>query len=60
MKAVRIHSFGGPDVLKYEDIPMLQRFEDIVHDIEVVLLLPVNWSGGPVPRTGIEKLPFDG
>ena len=21
MKAVRIHQFGGPEVLKYEDIP---------------------------------------
>ena len=21
MKAIRIHEFGGPDVLKYEDIP---------------------------------------
>ncbi len=21
MKAIRIHSFGGPEVLKYEDVP---------------------------------------
>ena len=24
MKAIRIHEFGGPEVMKYEDVPMPQ------------------------------------
>ena len=30
MKAVRIHSFGGIDVLKYEDVPIPEPKEDEV------------------------------
>src|SRR3954452_22358990 len=30
MKAVRIHEFGGPEVLRYEDIPDPQPYKDMV------------------------------
>jgi len=38
MKAVRIHSFGGPEVLQVEDVevPTSQRFEDLVSGVDVV------------------------
>ena len=30
MKAVRIHEFGGPEVLKFEDVPQPQLRKDQV------------------------------
>jgi NADPH:quinone reductase-like Zn-dependent oxidoreductase len=30
MKAIRFHQFGGPEVLKYEDVPEPQLREDQV------------------------------
>ena len=36
MKAIRIHEFGGPQVLKYEDIPdpVLRRDHVLIRDPE--------------------------
>lgn len=58
MKAIRIHEFGGPDVLKYEDIPVPQPGPN---EIQVRVIAagvnPVDWkirSGGiklPLPMT---------
>jgi hypothetical protein len=53
MKAVRIHEFGGPDVLKFEDIPAPNPSEGETR-IRVVAadlaLNPSNPESMPLPR----------
>ena len=55
MKAIRIHEFGGPDVLKYEDIPEPQPGPN---EIQVRVIAagvnPVDWK----IRRGGMKLPL--
>jgi hypothetical protein len=54
MKAVRIHEFGGPDVLKFEDIPAPNPSEGETR-IRVVAadlaLNPSNPESMPLPST---------
>ena len=54
MKAVRLHSFGGPDVLRYEDAPMptLQPGEVLVR-VAAVGINPPDWY----IRIGLTNLP---
>src|SRR5271157_5665825 len=55
MKAIRIHEFGGPDVLKYEDVPEPQPGPN---EIQVRVIAtgvnPVDWK----IRRGGMKLPL--
>ncbi len=55
MKAIRIHEFGGPDVLKYEDIPEPRPGQGEIR-IRVVAagVNPVDWK----MREGVRKIPL--
>jgi NADPH:quinone reductase-like Zn-dependent oxidoreductase len=55
MKAVRIHEFGGPEVLKYEDIPVPKPDQGEIR-IKVIAagVNPVDWK----IRRGFIKLPL--
>jgi NADPH:quinone reductase-like Zn-dependent oxidoreductase len=55
MKAVRIHEFGGPEVLKYEDVPMPQPGQGEIR-VKVIAagVNPVDWK----IRKGFIKLPL--
>lgn len=55
MKAVRIHEFGGPEVLKYEDIPEPQPGQGEIR-IKVIAagVNPVDWK----MREGWMKIPL--
>ena len=45
MKAVRIHSFGGPDVLRYEDAPTPQPKENqVLVRVHSAGVNPVDWK----------------
>lgn len=45
MKAVRIHSFGGPDVLTYEDAPRPVLYdEDVLIRVHAAGVNPVDWK----------------
>jgi NADPH:quinone reductase-like Zn-dependent oxidoreductase len=54
MKAIRLHEFGGPDVLRYEDapVPVLQAGEVLVH-VHAVGINPPDWY----LREGYKMLP---
>lgn len=55
MKAVRIHEFGGPEVLKYEDIPEPQPSHgDIRIRVIAAGVNPMDWKA----RQGAIKLPL--
>lgn len=55
MKAVRIHSFGGPDVLEIEDVPMPQpRAGEIRIQVIAAGVNPVDWK----IRHGVVNLPL--
>jgi NADPH:quinone reductase-like Zn-dependent oxidoreductase len=55
MKAIRIHEFGGPDVLKYEDVPVPQPGPGEIR-IKVIAagVNPVDWK----IRKGLMKIPL--
>lgn len=45
MKAVRIHAYGGLDVLHYEDVPMPKlRPDDILIRVRAAAINPVDWK----------------
>ncbi|MCL7489313.1 MAG: NADP-dependent oxidoreductase [Desulfobulbaceae bacterium] len=45
MKAVRIHSHGGPEVLKYEDVPMPNlNDDDVLVKVLAAGVNPVDWK----------------
>src|SRR5205809_3370110 len=45
MKAVRIHQYGGPEVLKYEEAPRPNpRPDDILIRVHAAGVNPVNWK----------------
>jgi len=58
MKAVRIHSFGGPEVLHYEDVPVPEpRPKELLIRIHAAGVNPVDWKiregrfgQGPLPQ----------
>lgn len=61
MKAVRIHSYGGPEVLVYEDAPRPQAGEDeVLVRVHAAGVNPVDWKvreGSGKDRLG-HKLPL--
>jgi alanyl-tRNA synthetase len=45
MKAVRIHQYGGPEVLKYEDAPRPEpREDDVLVRVHAAGVNPVDWK----------------
>src|SRR5437867_9525901 len=58
MKAVRIHSFGGPDVLQFEDVPVPEAgTNEMLVRVHAAGVNPVDWKiregllgQGPLPQ----------
>src|SRR2546428_12475515 len=58
MKAVRIHSFGGPDVLRFEDVPAPKPgTNEMLVRVHAAGVNPVDWKiregllgQGPLPQ----------
>lgn len=45
MKAVRIHAYGGPEVLHHEDVPLPQlQPDDILIQVRAAAVNPVDWK----------------
>ena len=45
MKAVQIHAYGGPEVLKYEDVPQPQpKANQILVRVHAAGVNPVDWK----------------
>ena len=60
MKAVRIHSFGGPDVLSVEDVPMPRHQDDeVLIQVHAASVNPVDYKirQGGYPAVTQDKLP---
>ena len=60
MKAARIHDFGGPEVLKIEDVPVPQpRDDEVLVRISAASINPVDYKTreGKYPLVSREKLP---
>ena len=59
MKAVRIHSFGGPEVLRFEDVPVPEPgTNEMLLRVHAAGVNPVDWKiregllgQGPLPQT---------
>ena len=45
MKAVQIHAFGGPEVLRYEDVPRPEpKANEILVRVQAAGVNPVDWK----------------
>jgi NADPH:quinone reductase-like Zn-dependent oxidoreductase len=45
MKAIRIHAYGGPEVLKYEDVPRpVPNDDDVLIKVMAAGVNPVDWK----------------
>lgn len=61
MKAVRIHSFGGPEVLVYEDVRRPEpRADELLVRVHAASVNPVDWKirEGKVPWISEDMLPI--
>jgi NADPH:quinone reductase-like Zn-dependent oxidoreductase len=61
MKAIRIHRFGGPEVLKLEDVPApLPGDAEAVVEVRAASINPVDYMirSGQFPPIGADKLPI--
>lgn len=61
MKAVRIHQFGGPEVLKLEDAPVPEPADDeVLIRVRAASVNPVDYKirGGGYPPVKEDKLPM--
>lgn len=60
MKAVRIHDFGGPEVVRFETLTVPQPMDDeLLLRVEAVSVNPVDYKTreGKYPRVGRDDLP---
>lgn len=56
MKAIRIHAWGGPEVLKYEDAPdPVLGDDDVLVRVHAAGVNPVDWK----VRQGLTKIPYE-
>ena len=66
MKAVRIHSFGGPEVLRLEDVPTPEpRDDELLVRVDAAGINPVDWKIregrlGQIPLPAIMGSDFSG
>ena len=61
MKAVRIHEFGGPEVLKLEETPIPEPADDeVLVRVQGASVNPVDYKirGGGYPRVKADQLPM--
>lgn len=59
MKAVRIHSYGGPDVLVYEDAPIPEPgTEEVRISVHAAGVNPLDWKVREGSMKGIHTLPL--
>jgi NADPH:quinone reductase-like Zn-dependent oxidoreductase len=61
MKAVRIHSFGGPEVMQIEEIPIPQpQSDEFLLRVHAASVNPVDYKirEGKYPAVGPDKLPL--
>lgn len=59
MKAVRIHQFGGPEVLVYEDVPVPEpEADEVLIKIKAAGVNPVDWKVRQDGHGWGYKLPF--
>ena len=61
MKAVRIHSFGGPEVMHYEDLPRPEPKQgELLVRVHAASINPVDWKirEGKVPWVSQDMLPI--
>ncbi len=59
MSAVRIHSFGGPEVLQYEQVPVPQPGkEELLVEVHAAGVNPVDWKIRRGYRKELFKLPL--
>jgi NADPH:quinone reductase-like Zn-dependent oxidoreductase len=59
MKAIRIHAYGGPDVLKYEDAPIPEIGPDgVLIRVRAAGVNPVDWKVRKGLMTAVRPLQF--
>ncbi len=61
MKSVRIHSFGGPDVLAFDELPLPTPGEgEVLIKVHAASVNPVDWKirDGSYPAASEDKLPM--
>jgi NADPH:quinone reductase-like Zn-dependent oxidoreductase len=61
MKAVRMHAFGGPDVLSVDDVPLPQpRDDEVLLKVHAASVNPVDYKirSGAYPVVKRDQLPF--
>jgi NADPH:quinone reductase-like Zn-dependent oxidoreductase len=61
MKAVRIHDFGGPEVMQFEDLPVLEpKHDEILLRVHAASVNPVDYKTyeGKYPAVTRDKLPM--
>jgi NADPH:quinone reductase-like Zn-dependent oxidoreductase len=61
MKAIRIHQFGGPEVLRLEDLPPpLPAEAEVVVEVRAASINPVDYKirSGQYPPVAADKLPI--
>ena len=45
MKAIRIHNYGGPEVLKYEDVPRPEpKAGEVLIRVHATSVNPIDWK----------------
>ena len=60
MKAIRIHGFGGPDLLELDDVPIPLGEDELLVHIRAASVNPVDYKirRGTVPWVSREMLPL--
>lgn len=59
MKAVCIHSYGSPEVLRYEDVPRPSIADDeVLIQVQAVGINPLDWKARRGDMQSLLKLPM--